>query len=432
MQVLSVGLVWLASCSALSMGRSIRSVEDVVKPLAVVAPKVVVSHVEGERGLEASEALKRGEVAIRMNRAEALEVRDGESRLSSRVKDVSRSTLRSLDWEGKLAAELLALRDDKTYENWLEALPESYVELPVFWSPEEVASIRYEPVETAVEKQRESWGKTAPLLAAAFKVSEDEAMRALATVRTRSFSGPLEATGSFQRRAGIVAFAAWLAVGYVGLDMGTVDQATQGFALAVLSSLFADILTSQKVFSSSFKDEDDEIVLKRHVLAPGLDFANHRSQDTSEVSLSYFSDAIALTSDLDLNKGDALCTTYGQKSNAQLLLNYGFVEDDNPNDDYVFPRTIDTELLRGQRVTRRGFAPDTATKALEANGGDNTKAAKVLADACDAQAATLEDDSHEHRRKKTPANTLLANLKKEHASLLRDLAKTTRSSVNYL
>lgn len=391
-----------------------RAVE--LKELGAEAPKLRVRE-SPIRGLEAREPLQRGEVAIRIDRGLAIEVTDGDRRQSQRTKRIAPDVWRKLDWEAKLAAEVLGSENEK----WLACLPRSYEELPVFWTANKLRKIQYAPIEDAVKEQKKQWQKIAGSLASAFDVSENRAMWALATVRTRSFSGPLEATGGGRQRLFLVAFAAWLAVGYVGLGLGSVEQALGGFAVAVLGSLVADFLISSGLLTDNISDEDS-----RHVIAPGIDLANHNSRNADEVALAYFTDAIALTAATDLKPGTELCTSYGKKSNAQLLVNYGFIESNNPYDDFVFPLTDDDDvipsLLRGQRVTRSGFPETVAAAALTACNGDNAKAATLLAGACDAMATTLEA--------KSSSDDVISGLHAEHATLLRDLATITRRQGN--
>ena len=70
----------------------------------------------------------------------------------------------------------------------------------------------------------------------------------------------------------------------------------------------------------------------------------------------------------DLRTGDEAFASYGAKSNALLLANYGFVEKDNPHDDYVFPAQYPFPPLRGARVTRTGFDETVAKAAVSCSG----------------------------------------------------------------
>ena len=89
--------------------------------------------------------------------------------------------------------------------------------------------------------------------------------------------------------------------------------------------------------SDYFVAKNDDLNLERHVLAPGVDFLNHAGIVEGGASRQYFGDQFAVRAHDDLWQGDGALASYGAKSNALLLANYGFVEADNPNDDYVFP-----------------------------------------------------------------------------------------------
>uniref|UniRef100_A0A7S3NN32 SET domain-containing protein n=1 Tax=Aureoumbra lagunensis TaxID=44058 RepID=A0A7S3NN32_9STRA len=394
------------------------------------APKLRVRE-SPVRGLEAVQKLSKGEVAIRVPRSLVLEITD----LDAKPKDdllLSALQWRELDWEGRLAATLLAVQKNTAsiseHKKWFDSLPESYDEIPaVGWTDKEIIELGYAPVTEAIEIQRQKWDKIIQvLIESGLAPSKEKAMWAIATVRSRSFSGPLESTGTAKQRILLLGFALWLAAGYVIFDLGSIDQAIQGLTLAVFSAIIADL------FSAQFLSDDNDVSTpKRHCLAPGIDLANHRGDATNQISTEYFQDHLSLSAEQDLNPGQEFYTTYGAKSNANLLVNFGFIEIDNPNDDYVFPEDFQhLSFLRARRVTRTGFPEDVARSVLNANQGDNIKAAKLLADACDAAAedllsssASSSSSSNDNLR---PAAALTLALRTEHAKLLRDLANLTR------
>ena len=121
----------------------------------------------------------------------------------------------------------------------------------------------------------------------------------------------------------------------------------------------------------------------------------------------------------DYDAGDEVHASYGKKSNAQLVANYGFLEPGNPFDDYVFPDAYPFPPLRGARVTRTGFDEATA-KAAVAYSGSTDAARENLVKACSAQAAAI---------RATPSgNGLLDALGEEHAAILAALADATEKS----
>ena len=210
----------------------------------------------------------------------------------------------------------------------------------------------------------------------------------------------------------LIGFAAWLAVGYVVGGFGDASTAAQGFVAVSLGSVLSDYLVSK----------DESLDLQRHVLAPGVDFLNHvgaAAEDDAAASYEYFADAFAVNAHRDYDAGDEVHASYGKKSNAQLVANYGFLEPGNPFDDYVFPDAYPFPPLRGARVTRTGFDEATA-KAAVAYSGSTDAARENLVKACSAQAAAI---------RATPSgNGLLDALGEEHAAILAALADATEKS----
>lgn len=76
-------------------------------------------------------------------------------------------------------------------------------------------------------------------------------------------------------------------------------------------------------------------------LVPWADLLNHES--TSQAFLSYdaLMDAVMLRCDRDYTVGEQVVCSYGQKTNGQLLLSYGFVPESNPHDGCLLPVSLD-------------------------------------------------------------------------------------------
>lgn len=71
-------------------------------------------------------------------------------------------------------------------------------------------------------------------------------------------------------------------------------------------------------------------------MAPMVDMMNHSCEVKSDLSYDFFRDDYIVVSSGDVEKGDQVMMNYGNQSNDTLLQFYGFVEEDNPNDVYVF------------------------------------------------------------------------------------------------
>ncbi len=59
-----------------------------------------------------------------------------------------------------------------------------------------------------------------------------------------------------------------------------------------------------------------------------------------DVTFAYFRSAIVATAGKAFSKGEQVFISYGKQSNDRLLQFYGFVEDDNPNDNFVICNSV--------------------------------------------------------------------------------------------
>ena len=142
-------------------------------------------------------------------------------------------------------------------------------------------------------------------------------------MRSRAFSGPYS-PGTIKSSASQLAFAATLALGYAGLGIGPADAAANG-VLAVLAFLLANDL----LFARLSRE-------KRYVVCPVVDLCNHHSSQAGvEAAYEYFADAFAVILPEAVPVGGEVRICYGPRSNDQLLQQYGFVEADNPHDDFA-------------------------------------------------------------------------------------------------
>lgn len=380
-------VLFIAGCRGLQLGggRTQASRDFSLTDLGLTSCQKLRLRLGPLRGVEAATHITKGDIVGRLKRNEALEVTDlaTESPVA-----LNATAWRAQSWECRLAAMLLTA--DRPA--WLASLPQDYSELPVFWGDQ---AISYEPLARAIPKEKAKFEKSARVLEAA-GFDANRARWALATVRTRTFSGPAELTRP-QDRLFIALFVAWLAFGYVAFGLGTVEQAAQGAACAMLGAIVSDFAAS-----SQFKD------VCRHVLAPGFDLINHNSDSRAEVEYEYFRDCFTLRSDRNYRPGEQLAVTYGPKSNADLLLNYGFVEADNIHDTYIFP--ADHPEYANLAISRSTMPPDDSTR---------------FANSCDQEAQRLlsivakADGAHLPTR-------LQADLAKYHAALLEEVADKAR------
>lgn len=162
------------------------------------------------------------------------------------------------------------------------------------------------------------------------------------------------------------------------------------FALVVYDFIYPKILKSVQ-----------NVELRRYALAPGIDFFNHSDKvvGLADVSYEYFADRFVVRSGEQYNSGDQVYISYGPQSNDSLLQFYGFVEDDNANDNYTFGPEADEVfgLPKGALRTRKdGFSPSVMKRVTNSFKGDTKRARAELATLCDEELkrfpTTLEHD----------------------------------------
>jgi histone-lysine N-methyltransferase SETD3 len=141
------------------------------------------------------------------------------------------------------------------------------------------------------------------------------------------------------------AFTLLLVTIYVGLNLGTLEQAANGAALVLCAQVLKDF-----VLPKLFKK-------KRYVICPMIDMANHQSTTANGgVSFEFFGDAYSLAATRDVAQGQEVYISYGARSNDQLLQYYGFVEQDNPHDVYIMPPLREWNIDALEQACGRKFA----------------------------------------------------------------------------
>lgn len=146
---------------------------------------------------------------------------------------------------------------------------------------------------------------------------------------------------------------------------------------------WARLIAGSRLFSATIDDEDTA------VLAPFADLLDHARAAGATWSFDPEGRAFVITAVRDLAAGEEVCVHYGDKSNARLLVQYGFCVDDNPHDeaDLAVPApfrvTRDPEAaasremldwLRAHDLDPRAAIADAARTALAALGPDDEDA----------------------------------------------------------
>jgi hypothetical protein len=272
-----------------------------------------------------------------------------------------------LPWFVQLSVYLYKLdkMDQKNnYRPWLDSLPRRFDTL-IHWSASARKDLQYPYLVEQVERQKETWRQyyqqlvvSGPLQAAGF--TWDDFVWGCECARSRAFSGAY--TGQAFNPA-IYAFTLLLVTAYVGLGLGTLDQAANGAGVVVSVSILRDFVLPKLAKN------------KRYVIAPVIDMANHKSVGTTaDVSFEYLANAYSLACSTDVPAGEQVYISYGSRSNDQLMQYYGFVEKDNPNDVYIMHPLRAWDIAALEKATGRQFAPGRLQKLDRAGllGGDDS------------------------------------------------------------
>lgn len=144
------------------------------------------------------------------------------------------------------------------------------------------------------------------------------------------------------------------------------------------------------------------VELRRYAMVPGVDMFNHDNKTArdAQVEFRYFTDSFDVLSGSDYKVGDQAFISYGEQSNDAFLQYYGFVEESNPADTFIFDDDIANQVGIGSSglVARVGGFDAAVLKGVQKRvGGDRDKAVTVLRETCRAQldrfASTIEEDA---------------------------------------
>lgn len=235
---------------------------------------------------------------------------------------------------------------------WLNVLPRQF-NTPIHWDTNAREELQYPQMVESLQRQEREWKKhfaTIQRVATGGleNMSWDDFVWGCECARSRVFSGAF--TGSAFNPA-IYAFTLLLVTAYVGLGLGTIEQAANGAAVVLCASIFKDFVLP-KLAST-----------QRYVLCPVLDMANHQSLGhQGDVSFEFFGDAYSLAATTPVSQGSQLYISYGPRSNDQLLQYYGFVEPNNPHDVYIMPPLREWDIEALEQACGRKFAPGRLQK----------------------------------------------------------------------
>jgi len=272
--------------------------------------------------------------------------------------------LRDAPWFVQFSAYLNALdlsgkKGDTDMRPWLDSLPRKF-DTPIHWSQATRDELQYSHLSDAVTRQETEWKRlydnlvkgATPQISS--KMSFDDFVWGCECARSRVFSGAF--TGSAFNPLPY-AFTLFLVTVYVGLNLGTLEQAANGAGLVLCASILKDF-----VIPKLFKK-------KKYAICPLIDMANHRSLGTTaDVSFEFFGDSysLAVNPGTQVPNGSELFISYGARSNDQLLQYYGFVEPNNPHDVYVMPPLKEWDIDALEKACGRTFAAGRLEKLSRA------------------------------------------------------------------
>jgi len=219
-------------------------------------------------------------------------------------------------------------KQDVDLRPWLDSLPRKFT-TPIHWKPQERKEwLQYAHMEESVQRQEASWKDIFGRLqscttSAASRMTWGDFVWGCESARSRAFSGGY--TGA-PFNPFIYVFTLVLVTIYIGLNLGTLEQAANGAALVFCGSVLRDF-----VLPKFFRNQ-------KYVICPVIDMCNHDSlMTTANVAYEFFANAYSLSTTGSIQSNTELFISYGSRSNDQLLQYYGFVEQDNPHDIYVMP-----------------------------------------------------------------------------------------------
>jgi hypothetical protein len=312
-------------------------------------------------GLIADQDLPPGSLVVTVPSSAALSVEspgsgpNDSSLLQDIVKD--RRAFRELPWFVQFSAYLFALdrissirkgKRDLEMRPWLDSLPRSFA-TPIHWSRLAREELQYKHLTDAIARQESEWTRLYEKLLSVGsdklieQMSFDDFLWGCECARSRAFSGGY--TGAAFNPS-IYAFTLLLVTAYVGLNLGTLEQAANGAALVVCASILKDFVWPKLQKT------------KRYIVCPLIDMANHNSVRTSgDVSFEFFGDAysLAIAGETVVPKSSEVYISYGTRSNDQFLQFYGFVEQANPQDVYVMPPLREWDIAALEQACGRTF-----------------------------------------------------------------------------
>jgi hypothetical protein len=274
-------------------------------------------------------------------------------------------------WDQRLAFKLLyeakVLKGKSEKHSWIKQLPSSY-STPFYWSETLLdEQLQYPSLSNRVYRQRKDWNALFQKWQSSAQSSDcseffdnnikyEDFVWALQTINSRAFNGAFEGSTADQRQQ-LLLFTGALTLIFPLAGFSTWEQSLTAAVAVGFSIVIRDVLSSSSISSAN---------LKRYVICPYIDMFNHNSKCQSDVSYNYFSNQFEVRTQ-NYQEGEQVYITYGKQSNDRLLQFYGFVDTQNPHDNYDFNMNI-IELLieRADEMVTVGATAIPSSDALPA------------------------------------------------------------------
>jgi len=333
--------------------------------------RVEVFSSENGRGLRTRNAAKRSEVLVRLPRRKVIQVlrkfeldeslpAEAEAILGLRQSFWREERRVVGDWRLRLAIRLLIeTRINYSLTEYFGLLPRN-VDLPVFWSREEILEVQHFELQIGILRQKIQWEKICELVRQnSSTLDEREVLWALSIVRSRAFCA------DFQERQTLL--TSFIILWGLGVSMPFLLQNYTEGAFA---------LTGGLAVSAFFTELQARDRRRRGFMAPVADMMNHHSGSLNSLTYDAFSDSFLIRAGKDLREGEEIFFEYNERGvcrpNEELFQHYGFIQENNPSDNYRMCDTLN-QLFNEQRFGfRREDIPERLnrkTLALRAIDG---------------------------------------------------------------
>ena len=329
-------------------------------------------------GLVTNRDVKPGDVVVTVPTNVVLSVTSpGEYNRGARELFDDKNVYRDAPWWAQLSVQLN--RYDKVNSvdlesgidmcGWLDSLPRAF-DTPIHWSDDTLKELQYPYLSNSISSQKRQWyaqyqqimkglGSSSPLQSMTFS----DFVWGAENARSRAFSGSYGGSAFNPLPYGLTVV---LVAAYVGLGIGSLEQAANGAALVICGSILKDF-----VFPKLSK-------VQKYIICPFIDMSNHKGiGERGDVAFEYFGDAYSLSiKNGQVSKGEELFISYGPRSNDQLLKYYGFVEQNNPHDVYIMPQLREWDISALEIACGRKFSAGRLAKLDKAGllgfSGDST------------------------------------------------------------